>query len=298
MAQGNHRPGNGHIILIMGQSADKALVEFELVHRHALEPCQGAVTGAEVVDGQAQAQLAQAAKQGQGRVGVVHHRAFGHLQLQQGRVEAGFGQYPRHPQIQLAAAEQAAGHVHRDKTQRRACRLPGHHLPAGVLQYPGIDGADQAAFLGNRDKFPRRHQAALGVLPAHEGFGADHALVFQADQRLVVDPQLVVLQGMAQGADQLDPLACVLGQLLGVEGVALAAAALGLEQRRIDIAQHLGHVLAVAVEQTDADAGADKQLLTHDFEGLLEAVQYQLGHAGGAFGIVAVLAEQAEFVAP
>ena len=45
---------------------------------------------------------------------------------------------------------------------------------------------DQPAQFGERNEVHRRHQRAVGLAPAHQHFGADHARVGQVDDRLVV----------------------------------------------------------------------------------------------------------------
>ncbi|MNN91228.1 hypothetical protein D3C81_2093070 [compost metagenome] len=57
--------------------------------------------------------------------------------------------------------------------------------------------------------------------------------------RLVVNPQFLLLQRPAQLECDLHTLLGVGGQFFGVQGITVAAAALGLEQRRIGIAQQL-----------------------------------------------------------
>ena len=109
------------------------------------------------------------------------------------------------------------------------------------------------------------------MLPAHQGLDADHLLATQADQRLVVDAQFLMIQGMAQGAGHFDPLAGVLGQLLAVEGIAFSAAVFCLEQRGVRVAQYLANITGLSGVQADADTGGDKQLLLVDFEGLGQA---------------------------
>ncbi|MNF51691.1 hypothetical protein D3C84_330150 [compost metagenome] len=135
------------------------------------------------------------------------------------------------------------------------------------------------------------------MLPAHQGLEADQAAVGQAMDGLVMHAQLVLLQGPAQGADQLDALVRLFGQLLAVEGVGVAAAALGLEQRRVGIAQHLLDALGVGGEQGYPQAGADEQLVPAQTEGLGQLFAEAFGQVRYLLGLGAVLPEQAELVA-
>ena len=88
---------------------------------------------------------------------------------------------------------------------------------------------------------------------------------------MVIDAQLLVIQGVAQGAGQFDTLMRVSGQFLAVKCIAFSAAVLGLEQGRIGIAQYLSHIVGVVGVQADADAGGDKQLLLMNLEGRTHA---------------------------
>ncbi|MNE18351.1 hypothetical protein D3C80_1113830 [compost metagenome] len=129
------------------------------------------------------------------------------------------------------------------------------------------------------------------MLPAHQRLGADQFAAGQVVQRLVVDAQLLVIQGMVQGADQVDAMAGELGQFLGIEGIAFAAAALGFGQRRVGIAQDLLEGLRIAGKQADADAGAHVELMLLEVERCAQAAEQVLGQAGGLGRIQAVLAE-------
>ncbi|MNF97999.1 hypothetical protein D3C84_808460 [compost metagenome] len=75
------------------------------------------------------------------------------------------------------------------------------------------------------------------MLPTHQRLDADQATGLKVVNRLVMHPQLLLLQGESQLECQLNPLLGMGGQLFGVERVTIAARALGLEQRRIGVAQ-------------------------------------------------------------
>ena len=99
------------------------------------------------------------------------------------------------------------------------------------------------------------------MLPAHQRLDADQATGLEVVNRLVIHPQLLLLQRPAQFEGGLDPLLGVGGQLFGVKGVAIAPGALGLEQRRVGVAQQLLGAQGIAGEQADTDAGVDEQLM-------------------------------------
>ena len=99
-------------------------------------------------------------------------------------------------------------------------------------------------------------EPALGVLPAHERLDADHAAAAERDLGLEVQDELVVVEGVAQLAQELEPLGRV-GVARGRVGLDVRARALGLVHRHVGVAQERRDVLAVVGLQRDADRGAE-----------------------------------------
>ena len=54
-------------------------------------------------------------------------------------------------------------------------RCPGHQLGTGSFQHPMAQGQDQPRLLGQGNEFARGHEAAPGMLPAHQRLGARYA---------------------------------------------------------------------------------------------------------------------------
>ncbi|MNZ67791.1 hypothetical protein D3C78_860470 [compost metagenome] len=231
-----------------------------------------------------------------GHLRVFHHRAFGNFQLQHGRVQRRVVEHLGDLLVKVTMAKQPAGNVHRNKLQRPPLGLPLHHLQAGLTQHPGVDIGDQPGALGNRDELPGRHQPALRMLPAHQRLDADHLAAEQVMHGLVIHPEFFLLQCPTQLPGGLDPLLGMGGQLFGVQRIARAAVALGLEQRRIGIAQQLLGAQGVAGEQADADADADEQALAVDLERRFHAVDDALRQSGGLAHLRAVLGQYGKFV--
>ncbi|MNN00710.1 hypothetical protein D3C81_1133100 [compost metagenome] len=228
---------------------------------------------------------------------VFHHRAFGHFQLQQGRSQASLVQHLGHLPVQFMLAKQAAGNVHCHKRQLPAFGLPLHHLPTGLAQHPGVDFGNQPGALGNRDELARRHQAALGVLPAYQCLDPYLSACRQVMYRLEVGPQLILLQCPAQLTGGLDPVLGVSGQLFGVQRIAGTPVAFGLVQRRIGITQQLLGAQGVAGEQADTDAGTDEQAIILEHERLAHAFDNALRQLARLADLLAVLGQHTELVA-
>ncbi|PAV93679.1 hypothetical protein WR25_01801 [Diploscapter pachys] len=75
----------------------------------------------------------------QGDLGVFHHRALCHFELEQRRIQPGIVQRIGHLSVQVTLAEQATGDIHRHERQLPPFGLPPHHLPARLAQHPGVD---------------------------------------------------------------------------------------------------------------------------------------------------------------
>src|SRR5690606_26550701 len=105
---------------------------------------------------------------------------------------------------------------------------PLGELTAGFARGPQTELIYQAALFGQRDEARRRDVAELRMMPARQGLDAIQQAVAHAYLRLVVQAQLALLKGFAQGAFQGQTLLGQLVQLVAEEAVAAAAGALGL----------------------------------------------------------------------
>ena len=171
-------------------------------------------------------------------------------------------------------AELAAGKVDGDGHRRGVERLvgpPGGGLGGGLGHDPGAEGNDEAGLLRDGDELRRRDEPPLRVLEPDERLGAGHGAGGQVDQRLVVEPQAVVVEGVAEhrlrpepveasGAEpvleELDPVAAVvLGPVHGDVGVPQ-------ERRRGGGARRPEGVTASARHRPDAVPGADRAIPT------------------------------------
>ena len=92
--------------------------------------------------------------------------------------------------------------------------LPAGGLAAGLLEDGAAEGDDEARLFGQGDELRRRHQSALGVLPAHEGLEARDPAVVHAHDGLVVHAELPAVDGAPQVVLELQELrarACMEG---------------------------------------------------------------------------------------
>ena len=84
---------------------------------------------------------------------------------------------------------------------------PDRELAAGLVEHPGADLGDHPGLLGGGDERQRRHGAPRRVVPADERLEALDASAGQLDDGLVVEVELVALDGVAQLALEEQALA-------------------------------------------------------------------------------------------
>ena len=110
-------------------------------------------------------------------------------------------------------------------------------IDAGPAQHPVAELDDQAGFFGERNEIGRRDQAALRMVPAHQGFERDDLVAGDVADRLIVDFEFVALQRRPQVEFQQAP-----GLRAGIhpgfeEAIGAAAVGLGAIEREIGILQ-------------------------------------------------------------
>ena len=159
-----------------------------------------------------------------------------------------------------------------------------HDVPTGGADSPHAHLADQAGLLGDGNEAEGRNHALLGMLPAHQGFDADHRPGFGIDLRLVVEQQLVAFQRPSQVRLQAQPVHALRIHAVVVEQEGILAAGLGLVHRRVRRLEQTLDGVGVAWGDCDTDAGGYHQLVFVDTDGLQQAVEKPLGHL--AHGVV------------
>ena len=180
------------------QVHDEGPVDLQLCHGHLLQPVQGGVAGPEVVDRYADARGSQAGEVGRDVVVLAPERGLGDLDD-----EAGRGQTPLCAGLERLGgvgrpAELGVGDVDRDLLRHPRQPGPRRALAARLDHHPAAQVDDAAVAFGIRDEAIRRDDAPVLVHPADQRLGADHRMGLQADDRLVVDPYLAVLDRREQ----------------------------------------------------------------------------------------------------
>ena len=184
---------------VTGQTGDEAAVELDDVRRHRLQPGEGAVAGAEVVQGQPDAELLDRVEPVPQVDTALQDRRLGDLQDQPGRVgQPAGGQFVGQHRHEVGLGELPGADVHRHVGQPIA---PVPQVMQGRPEHVLAERNDQAGLLGDRDELGRRHQVAVRPPQPHQSLGPDDPASAERDDRLKPDRQAedpVAVQGRAQ----------------------------------------------------------------------------------------------------
>ena len=179
-----HRSCRGSLVDIRHECA----VELDHVNGETLQPRQGRISRAEVVDCDLDTLGPKPLKGSSGESDVVHECALGHLDHQC------FGGQPRAAQDVLdPSREEVAGELaHRDVDcdVDAVVALQGDGVRARRRHHPLADRHDEAALLGDRDEVTGRNEPLLRMPPSQQRLGTDHALIAEVHDRLIRHVQL------------------------------------------------------------------------------------------------------------
>ena len=164
-------------------------------------------------------------------------------------------------------------------------------------QHPVAEHVDQARLLGERNEDLGRDVAVLGIVPAQQRLGADDRLVGDADDRLIVQRELVFLDRDAQRPFQRVLIEPVLGQVGIEELIGVAAELLGAVHRHVGVLEQTFRIVAVVGINRDADRRRHVDLVLLDLERLRDRFLQLLRDAIEHGRIVEILDDDHELVA-
>src|SRR5258708_6862857 len=182
--QGDGRIDDSHVVAAVAYAANERSVQFQRVHGKALEIVESRIAGAEVVDGETDAQGAQRLEHGLGVGVLADHDALGDFQLEARGHDRRLGEHPG-DELDAPAVALSDGHVDAHLDGLEPGVLPGPGLRAGALQYPRADRMNEPGLFGERYELRRRNPAQLGIAPAEQGFDRVDFAAGEADLRLV-----------------------------------------------------------------------------------------------------------------
>src|SRR5918996_5545440 len=245
------------------ETTDERLVDLDRVEREFLQVAEARVAGAEIVHGDAHAEVAKPSEGGEHARGIGQKNAFGDLELEPRRVEAGVLECAADELDQIAVAKLDRREVDRDSDLG-----PGGGPSAGRAQDLLAERKDQAGVLGDRDEVLGRHPAPLVMMPARERLDPDRLLAPGVELELVVDLELAAQERGAEVAlERLAGLqAAVHLRLEETEGV--AALLLGPVERDVGVLEQTPGLLGIVRGERDADARGDDDLVAVELERL------------------------------
>ena len=282
LRQRHNGAGDGRIVRVDQDVAHKGLVDFQLVQRQPLEVGQRRETGAEIVQREPHATIADLVHLGDCIFDAVEQHALGQLQFESLRIGATAVQAAQHQIDKLRRVELACADVHRQAQVGRGRVLrPQQQLCAGRLQHPLADAPDQAGFLGQRNELARGDDAALRMDPAQQAFGASD-LALQIDLGLEIQLELLLLHGLTQLGLECGAFGHrrLHGRIEKAQRV--APGALGLVHGQVGLLEQVVNARLPFGEQCHADAGAAIVRLPRQLVRLVQRAQQFFSNLLGA----------------
>ena len=175
-------------------------------------------------------------------------------------------------------------------------QLPDACLAACRLEHPAADGHDGAALLGEGDEVLGHPPLHAGRVPANERLEAGHGAVGEAHDGLVLEAQLLPLDGLAQRALERPAFRDAPSQGWAEHLDPRLARGLGPVHRGVRLAQQHVRGGLVAAER-DADADADADLVSPRSTGSAIGLHHPARHVLRLVEVGEVLEQHRELVA-
>lgn len=197
---------DGVVARVVQHPGHERPVDLQAVHRQGGQVAQVRRPGPHVVEGEPHPRLDEPfqARPGLGQglqVGVL-----GQFQAQPLRRQAGLAQHLRDHGVEWGG-QGRRGQVDVDPVGRGVAERPVQleHVRAGAVQHPAVQQWQVAAAPGPGQEAAGGEQSHARVLPADQRLHRHHPAVGDTHDRLVVQAQFAVLDGLGDGAvDQLD----------------------------------------------------------------------------------------------
>ncbi len=270
MGHGDDRGGDHGIVRVGGDVLNEGAVNLHGIDGEALQVAEAGETGAKIVQGDPDPQGPHRPQHFDGLLGAIHHDGLGNLEIQQMGGEARVGQGLGHQGVDRLVAKLARGEIDAHGDLRQTRLAPALGLLTGLAQHPLADGQNHARLLRLRNELHGWHQAAIGITPAQQRLGADHATALQIHLRLVEELELLGIQGAAQRPLEAHGTAELIIKLGIVELIVVSADILGAVHGQGGIFKQIADPVAVIGIEGDAKAGAKLDALSREVKGVAE----------------------------
>src|SRR4051812_25312357 len=143
------------------------------------------MTGAEVIEGDLDAKIAELRQDTAPRRQVVESGALGYLEGELATVDARRGELIAYKADQPWVAQLRGRHVHRHESPRTARGQLGSQ-PTRLADQRESEPVNQAGLLQHLAELARRDGPLARMLPSHQGLAPNHRTRHEIDDRLVV----------------------------------------------------------------------------------------------------------------
>ena len=185
----------------LGEAAQKAHVELDEVDRVILEDVQRGVDAAEVVEPDLIALLAQVREGLLDDTRILRQDALRDLDMQEIARHSVLSARVLDEGKDIHHVEVVARKVERDRRDGQVLVESLAQHAADLLEHEGVEAVDEAHLLEDRDEGPRREEADLRVYPASQGLHAAELARHRADDRLIIDLNPMLLDGLIEVRD-------------------------------------------------------------------------------------------------
>ena len=283
-------------LVVVGKSADEALVDLDAGQRHLCEEAERGKAGTEVVEGDMDTELPQPAKGRERRRIAIERDIFGDLEFEGIGRESGGGK-----NLLQLGDERWTMKLARKQVDGDTSRLQAHASPGGCgfarrAENPAADRGGDRTGGKHLDECAGGHDRAA-LIPPQQGLRSDHRRIRKPHLRLEIELELALRIGLSQLEFQL-PAGMHIGAQRVVKEHGLAAAVrLGLVKGHVDVCDQLLDVGPVGRRHGNAGARADEDHRAGDLEWFLERLQHRPGDFRDPAGIAAIRNQHDELVA-
>ena len=206
MTHGHDVPKNASVLGLAGFVPDELHVQLQNVHPQLPQHIQGGVAAAEVVHLDGKAQLAQLLQLLHDPAGIVHIGAFRDFQVKILWLHAVLFGQSRQGLHQILLKNVRPGDIHGNGNHGMPLPLPLPQKAADLVPHIPVKPGNEAVLFKQGNELARRHEAPLGMNPAHQRLGTGDAALLQAVLGLKIHQEFLICQSRLHGiADGLLP---------------------------------------------------------------------------------------------
>jgi hypothetical protein len=245
----HHRPRSG----VGGGFDHKAAVDLELFEAELAQEPDRSIAGTEVVEDDPDAEIANHCHAASCDLGIDHQVGFGDFQFQPVCGKPRFLQHLPDLDRKFRIAQLGGRNI-----DRKLDSVPTECFEAGLAQDPFADGVDDARFLGHRNEHVWADLHPVAAFPPQQSLDRDDSSAVGIDQRLIVKPELVVIETVPKRPVKFADRVAVAVKLLAEPGATHFARPFRGVHRHVGLPQQLGRAeFGVGGTARQADAGAD-----------------------------------------